>query len=106
MEGGLNPNLSNWLGITRLHRCAAMVTYKLQRSLLDVGADINSIETEWYSTPLGWAARTAKSYGRMVIEKRSRPSQPKNETWALPLAWAERRGYKEIAEYVETIWSE
>jgi uncharacterized protein len=102
MEGGLNPNLSNWLGITRLHRCAANGDIQIAEILLDVGADINSIETEWYSTPLGWAARHGqKAMVEWLLKKGADPSQPKNESWALPLAWAERRGYKEIAELLK-----
>lgn len=98
MEGGLNPNLSNWLGIKRLHRCAAKGDIEIADVLLDFGADINSIETEWYSTPLGWAARYGqKTMVEWLLKKGADPNQPKNKNWARPLAWAERKGNKEIA---------
>jgi ankyrin repeat protein len=90
--------LGNWLGIKRLHRCAANSDIPIADVLLDFDADINSIETEWYSTPLGWAARHGqKAMVEWLLKKGADPSQPKNKPWALPIAWAERRGYKEIA---------
>jgi ankyrin repeat protein len=102
MEGGLNSNLRNWLGITRLHRCAANGDIPIAEVLLDFGADINSIETEWYSTPLGWAARHGqKTMVEWLLKEGADPSQPKNTPWALPLAWAERRGHKEIADLLK-----
>jgi len=98
MEGGLNPDLGNWLGIKKLHRCAAKSDIPIAEVLLEFGADINSIETEWYSTPLGWAARHGqKAMVEWLLKKGADRSQPKNKPWALPLAWAERRGHKEIA---------
>jgi len=102
MESGLNPNLGNWLGIKKLHRCAAKTDKQIADVLLDFGADINSIETEWYSTPLGWAARHGqKAMVEWLLKKGADPFQPKNKPWALPLAWAERRGYNEIAEMLK-----
>jgi ankyrin repeat protein len=102
MEGGLNPNLGNWLGITRLHRCAANGDIPIAEVLLDFGADINIIETEWYSTPLGWAARHGqKTMVEWLLKKGADPSRPKNKPWALPLAWADRRGHKEIADLLK-----
>lgn len=102
MESGLNPNLGNWLGIKKLHRCAAKSDIPIADVLLDFGADINSIETEWYSTPLGWAARHGqKVMVEWLLKKGADTSQPKNKPWALPLAWAERRRYKEIVELLK-----
>jgi ankyrin repeat protein len=72
-------------------------------TLLEYGADINSIDTEWCSTPLGWAARYGqKDMVEYLLKKGADPNQPENELWAVPFAWAERRGYKEIAELLRT----
>ena len=98
MAHGLSPNLGNWLGIMPLHRCAAKANIPVADVLLDFGADINSIETEWCSTPLGWAARFGqKDMVEWLMKKGADPAQPENELWARPLAWAQRRGHKEIA---------
>jgi ankyrin repeat protein len=102
MERGLSPNLSNWLGIKPLHRCAAKSDLLIADVLLEFGADINSIDTEWCSTPLAWAARHGqKDMVEWLLKKGADPTQPENELWARPLAWAERRGYKEIAELLK-----
>src|SRR5688572_25551087 len=102
MESGLNPNLSNWLGITKLHRCAVKSDLEIAAILLEFGADINCIETEWYSTPLGWAARHGQlTMVEWLLKKGADPSHPKNKPWARPLAWAERRGHEEIAELLK-----
>jgi ankyrin repeat protein len=99
MQNGLDPNRRNWLGITLLHRCAAKGQIEIAQVCLDHGADINAIETEWSSTPLGWAAREGKK--EMVpwlLSKGANPCLPDDESWALPAEWARRRGHREIAE--------
>lgn len=66
---------------------------------LDVGADIDAIETEWSSTPLGWAAREGKKeMAEWLLKKGANPSLPDDEPWALPLQWAKRRGHDEIID--------
>ena len=60
-QHGLDPRLRNWLGITRLHRCAARGDIAIAEACLEFGADINAIETQWGSTPLGWAVRHHKT---------------------------------------------
>ncbi len=57
MERGLDARLRNWLGITMLHRCAAKGLIEVAEVLLEFGADIHAVETEWVETPLGWAVR-------------------------------------------------
>lgn len=102
MERGLNPNRRNWLGITPLHRCAATGDIPMADVLLEFRADINSIETEWSSTPLGWAARhRQKAMAEWLLKKGADPSLPENESWALPVAWAKRRGYEEIVQLMK-----
>ena len=102
MESGLSPNLGNWLGISKLHRCAAKNEIPIAEVLLEFGADINSIETEWCSTPLGWAARHGqKNMAEWLLKKGADPNKPENEIWARPLAWAKRQGYTEIAELLK-----
>ncbi len=99
MERGLDPNRRNWLGITLLHRCAAKGDTAMAAVCLEAGAEIDPIETEWSSTPLGWAAREGKKeMVEWLLRKGANPNLPEDESWALPLAWAKRRGHQEIVE--------
>ncbi len=64
---------------------------------LDFGADIDAIDTEWSSTPLGWAAREdKKEMVEWLLNKGAKPNLPEDEPWALPSEWAKRRGHQEI----------
>ena len=97
MERGLDPNRPNWLGITLLHRCAAKGDSEIAQVCLDFRADINALETEWSSTPLGWAAREGrKEMVEWLLKKGANPKLPEDERWARPLEWAKRRGHTEI----------
>ena len=102
MEHGLDPNRRNWLGITLLHRCAAKGKSEVAQVCLDFGADINVIETEWSSTPLGWAAREGqKEMVKWLLKNGANPNLPEDERWAIPMEWAKRRGHQEIVELLE-----
>lgn len=99
MERGLDPNRPNWLGITLLHRCAAKGDVEMAAVCLDSGAHIDTTETEWSSTPLGWAAREGKKeMVQWLLRKGANPNLPEDEPWALPLEWAKRRGRQEVME--------
>jgi ankyrin repeat protein len=64
LEQGFDPRLSNWLGITMLHRCAAKGLIDVAGVLLEYGAEIDAVDAEWRETPLGWAVRHGR--GEMV----------------------------------------
>ncbi len=99
LQLGLDPNRRNWLGITMLHRCAAKEDVAVAGVFLEFGADINAIETEWSSTPLGWAAREGrKEMVEWLLANGANPDLPEDEPWALPSEWATRRGHHDIAE--------
>ena len=57
LDRGLNPRLANWLGMTMLHRAAAKGKIDVAEVLLEFGAELDAVESEWASTPLGWAVR-------------------------------------------------
>jgi ankyrin repeat protein len=99
---GLDPNRRNWLGITLLHRCAAKGDIAMAEVCLECGAEIDVIETEWSSTPLGWAAREGKrEMVEWLLAKGANRSLPADERWALPVEWAKRRGHGEIVKLLE-----
>jgi ankyrin repeat protein len=97
---GMDPNKPNWLRITPLHSFAESGDLDNAAVFLDHGADLNTRDDEFRSTPLGWAARCGKA--RMVeflLRRGARPNLPDDLprlAWATPLQWALRRGHDEI----------
>ncbi len=69
--------------------------------LLEYGADINAIDQEARSTPLGIAAREGKrDLVALLLDAGADPAVA-GAPWAMPRAWAERRGHAEVAEMLE-----
>jgi ankyrin repeat protein len=102
VEHGLDPNRKNWLGITMLHRCAAKGDRDMAAVFLESGGDIDAVETEWSSTPLGWAAREGKAeMVEWLLGAGARTDVPDDEPWARPIEWAKRRGHSGIVALLE-----
>ena len=69
--------------------------------LLDHGADLNVIDDLLQSSPLGWAVRWGKyDLARLYLERGANPTLAGAE-WATPLAWAEKKGYDDIADLIK-----
>ena len=100
LEFGLEVDLGDWLGRTQLHAAAASNELEWAMCLLDLGANINAIDTHSSTTPLGFAARC----GHIEMVKlllthgadKNLPAEPGFD-WARPLAYA--RDYLENHEY-------
>ena len=96
LERGMNPNHMNWHHFTLLHHMASEGDIPKARLLLDHGADINTIDEEYRSTPLGCAARRGqKQMVELLLERRADPNRA-GAPWATPLAWARKKGHSEI----------
>lgn len=97
MENGMNPNHLSWQGVSLLHDMAHEGDIPKARSLLDHGADINAIDDEYQSTPLGIAVRWGKrDMVKFLIELGADPNKAGAE-WATPVAWARRKGHSDIS---------
>jgi uncharacterized protein len=118
LDGGLDPNRSDWLGRTFLHRCAEQGDRAGAAMLLDAGADINAREVEFRGTPLAAAVRAWCSDANPALAQRRRSlvefllkrgaatnlhgdKLHGDEPWATPLAWATRSGREEIVELLK-----
>jgi len=92
----MNPNHMNWNHFTLLHHMAATGDIAKARLLLDHGADVQAIDEEYRSTPLGCAARWGQR--EMVAFLLGREADPNQSgaSWATPLAWAHKKKYTDI----------
>lgn len=115
LEAGMDPNLPNWQWTTPLHELAQTnpmgvrkgrmsTDQRRERALrkarmdlfLEFGADLEAVDEEYRSTPLGWAARSGQEDAvRLLLARGADPNG--GEDWARPLLWAERRGHRSVA---------
>ena len=65
---------------------------------LDAGARLDNRDDILKSTPLGWACRWGREeLVRLFLARGADPIEPDAESWARPLAWAEKKGHDAIA---------
>ncbi len=72
------------------------------RALLAAGAEVNALEHQLQSTPLGWAARYGN--GEVVHYLLQRDADPIRSCadWSRLLAWAEKQRHREIADLLRS----
>lgn len=96
-QRGMNPSFRNWLGITPLHRFAERGDIRNAALFLEHGADMNAIDEQHCTTPLGWAAKAGKAeMVQFLLEKGANAFLPADKLWARPRAWAGRRGHEAV----------
>jgi ankyrin repeat protein len=96
MERGMNPNHMTWHHVTLLHDMAWKGFIDKATLLLDYGADIDPIDEEYRSTPLGMAARWGnRDMVKLLLGRGADPNKA-GAPWATPLAWARKKGHADI----------
>ena len=96
MEQGMSPHHKTWHGVTLLHDMAQNGDLAKARLLLDHGAELDVIEDEYRSTPLGLAARWGRRpLVELLLSRGANPSAS-GAPWSTPLAWARKKGHAEI----------
>lgn len=96
MENGMNPNHMTWHHVTLLHDMAQKAELQKAELLINHGAEINALEEEYQSTPLGLAARWGHYQMVEFLLKQGADPGKAGATWATPLAWARKKGHVEI----------
>jgi ankyrin repeat protein len=96
LQQGMDPNHMNWHRLTLLHHMAAEGELRKAQLLIAHGADIDAIDEEYRSTPLGLAARRGQTELVSLLLERGADPDLAAAPWATPLAWARKRGQQEV----------
>lgn len=96
LQQGMDPNHMNWHRFTLLHHMAAEGEIAKAKLLIDHGADIDAIDEEYRSTPLGVAARRGQMKAVTLLLERGADPIAAGAPWATPLAWARAKGHHDI----------
>ncbi len=103
MEKGMNPNTRSWHNVTILHDMAQKGNLAKAKLLLQYGADLNIVDEEYQSTPLGMAARWGHlDMVNYLLEQGADPERA-GAGWSTPLAWAVKKGHTAIVERLKKI---
>jgi ankyrin repeat protein len=102
IESGMSPRHMTWHEVTLLHDMAQSGDISKARLLLDHGADINAIDDEYRTTPLGMAARWGQQKMVAFLLERGADPNKAGAAWSTPLAWAQKKEHRVIAADLKT----
>ena len=98
LEQGMDPNHMNWHRLTLLHHTAMKGELAKARLLVDRGADIDAVDEDYRSTPLGVAVREGQREVVDLLLERGADPNVSGAPWSTPLAWARKRGHANLVE--------
>lgn len=97
LEKGMDANHMTWHRVTLLHDMAQEGNIQKAELLTGHGAELDPLEEEYRSTPLGLAARWGHvEMVKWLLEKGADPNKA-GAAWSTPIAWAKKKGQREIA---------
>lgn len=88
LEHGMNPNTGSWQEVSILHDMAQKGFIDRAELLIKHGANINAIDDEYRSTPLGMAARWGRVEMVSFLLKHGADPNLGGAEWSRPLRWA------------------
>jgi uncharacterized protein len=98
LEKGMNPNTMSWQHVTILHDMAQKGFVDKAELLIKFGADINPVDEEYQSTPLGMAVRWGHTEMVKYLLKQGADLNKSGTPWSTPLAWAKKKGHSETEQ--------
>ena len=96
MEKRMNPNTKSWQRVTLLHDMAQKGSIDKAKLLLEYGADLNSLDEEYKSTPLGLAARWGNVEMVEFLLLHGAEINKSGASWSTPLSWARKKQHHKI----------
>lgn len=104
LEHGASPDHRNWLERTVLHEFAYFGDVEKLKLLIEFNVDVDAIDLEYQSTPLGFAARGGRVEALKVLLKAgANPELPLSPVWARPIAWAQARGHSAVEQTLRSL---
>ncbi len=98
LDHGMNPNHMSWHQVTILHDMAQKADIPTAKLLVEHGAGIDPVDEEYFSTPLGMAARWGHlEMVKFLLENGADPGVS-GADWSTPLAWSRQKGHREIED--------
>ena len=101
MDKGMNPNTMSWHHVTILHDMAQKGNIRKAELLVQHGAEIDPIDEEYQSTPLGMASRWGHVEMVEYLIKQGADVNKAGAPWATPLSWASKKGHTQIEELLK-----
>jgi len=102
MEKGMDPNTMSWQLVTLLHDMAQKGFLDKAELLVKRGADINAIEEEYQSTPLGIAARWGHIEMVEYLLKQGADPNLSGAAWSTPIEWVRKKGHIQIEKLLKS----
>lgn len=106
MEKGMDPNTKSWQEVTILHDMAQKGFVSKAELLLGYGAEINAVDEEYKSTPLGMAVHWGQAEMVYFLLQQGADPNKSGAPWSTPLAWARKKGHHDIEKMLIEAGSE
>jgi ankyrin repeat protein len=98
LDHGMDANHMNWHRFTLLHHMAAIGAVAKAKLLLAHGAEIDAIDDEYQSTPLGVAARRGQREMVALLLAHGANDSAAGAEWAKPMSWAVTKGHEQVVK--------
>jgi ankyrin repeat protein len=102
LEHGMDPDHMNWHRFTLLHHMAAEGEVGKARLLIEHGANLDAVDEEYRSTPLGVAARAGRRETLELLLDAGADPNASGAPWSTPLAWIRKKRHDDLATLLRT----